>query len=227
MQHYSPTRFKIENEYGKVEWAYGAAAKPYVNWVASMVASLETGVPWGIGREEAKIVGLVECVNHDLLMSGQQDGICPICMEEMDLTDQELKPCICGYKVAHPLCDRNSIVARLDAVVEIADSMGSCRVANYCGNVELCRLAEQVVFSDPYKVSQYNGWNSPYLDHDAEIVREDDILKLEVACLKSMFRERSQALIHGDLHTCSIMVTTESTQVIDPEFAFYIAMGFI
>ncbi|KAK8965518.1 Methylthioribose kinase 1 [Platanthera guangdongensis] len=98
-------------------------------------------------------------------------------------------------------------------------------VANYCGNVELCRLTEQVVFSDPYKVSQYNR-TSPYLDHDAEIVREDDILKLEVAGLKSMFCERSQALIHGDLHTGSVMVTTESTQVIDPEFAFYGPMGF-
>ncbi|KAK8918414.1 putative 12-oxophytodienoate reductase 11 [Platanthera zijinensis] len=86
--------------------------------------------------------------------------------------------------VAHPLCDRNSIVALLDAVAEIADLMGSCRV------------------------------------------REDDILKLEVAGLKSMFRERSTALIHGDLHTCSIMVTTKSNQVIDPEFAFYVPMGF-
>ncbi|KAK8957156.1 Beta-galactosidase 8 [Platanthera zijinensis] len=36
----------IENEYGNVEWAYGAAAKPYVNWAASMAVSLETGMPW-------------------------------------------------------------------------------------------------------------------------------------------------------------------------------------
>ncbi|KAK8968514.1 Methylthioribose kinase [Platanthera guangdongensis] len=99
-------------------------------------------------------------------------------------------------------------------------------VANYCGKVELCRLTEQVVFSNPYKVSQYNHWNSPYIDHDAEIVCEDDILKHEVAGLKSMFHERSQALIDGDLHTGSIMVTTESTQVIDPEFVFYVPMGF-
>ncbi|XP_020585278.1 methylthioribose kinase [Phalaenopsis equestris] len=99
-------------------------------------------------------------------------------------------------------------------------------VAKYCGNVELCRLTEQVVFSDPYKISQYNCWTSPYLDQDAGTVREDDILKLEVAGLKSMFCERAQALIHGDLHTGSVMVTTESTQVIDPEFAFYGPMGF-
>ncbi|KAK8917025.1 Methylthioribose kinase [Platanthera zijinensis] len=99
-------------------------------------------------------------------------------------------------------------------------------VANYCGNAELCRHTGQVVFSDPYRVSQYNRWTSPYLDHDAETVREDDILKLEVAGLKSMFCERSQALIHGDLHTGSVMVTTESTQVIDHEFSFYGPMGF-
>ena len=40
------------------------------------------------------------------------------------------------------------------------------------------------------------------------------------------FIERAQALIHGDLHTGSIMVTTDSTQVIDPEFAFYGPMGY-
>ncbi|KAL2939176.1 Methylthioribose kinase [Bienertia sinuspersici] len=99
-------------------------------------------------------------------------------------------------------------------------------VAEFCGNVELCRLTEQVVFSDPYKVSQFNRWTSPYLDHDAEAVRKDNVLKLEVAQLKSMFCERAQALIHGDLHTGSVMVTQDSTQVIDPEFAFYGPMGF-
>ncbi|GKV26401.1 hypothetical protein SLEP1_g35716 [Rubroshorea leprosula] len=99
-------------------------------------------------------------------------------------------------------------------------------VAEFCGNVELCRLTEQVVFSDPYKVSQYNHWTSPYLDRDAEAVREDNVLKVEVAELKSKFCERTQALVHGDLHTGSIMVTHDSTQVIDPEFAFYGPMGF-
>ncbi|KAJ7946110.1 Methylthioribose kinase [Quillaja saponaria] len=99
-------------------------------------------------------------------------------------------------------------------------------VAEFCGNVEMCRLTEQVVFSDPYKVSQYNRWTSPYLDHDAEAIREDNVLKLEVAELKSKFCERAQALIHGDLHTSSIMVTRESTQVIDSEFAFVGPMGY-
>ncbi|PNY02767.1 methylthioribose kinase [Trifolium pratense] len=99
-------------------------------------------------------------------------------------------------------------------------------VAEFCGNVELCRLTEQVIFSDPYKVSEHNHWTSPYLDRDAEAIREDNLLKLEIAELKSKFCERAQALLHADLHTSSVMVTRESTQVIDPEFAFYGPMGF-
>ncbi|PQP95775.1 methylthioribose kinase-like [Prunus yedoensis var. nudiflora] len=99
-------------------------------------------------------------------------------------------------------------------------------VAEFCGNVEMCRLTEQVVFSDPYKISEYNRWTSPYLDSDAAALREDEALKIEVAELKSLFCERAQALIHGDLHTSSVMVTQESTQVIDSEFAFYGPMGF-
>ncbi|KAJ8450974.1 hypothetical protein Cgig2_032599 [Carnegiea gigantea] len=99
-------------------------------------------------------------------------------------------------------------------------------VTEFCGNADMIRHTGQVVFSDPYKVSQYNRWTSPYLDRDAEAVRQDNFLKLEVAQLKSMFCERAQALIHGDLHTGSVMATQVSTQVIDPEFAFYGPMGF-
>ena len=36
----------------------------------------------------------------------------------------------------------------------------------------------------------------------------------------------AQALIHGDLHTGSIMATLEDTRVIDPEFAFIGPIGF-
>ncbi|KAJ1388370.1 Protein kinase-like domain superfamily [Sesbania bispinosa] len=70
-------------------------------------------------------------------------------------------------------------------------------VAKFCGNAALCRHTEQVVFSDPYQICEYNHWTAPYLDQDAEALRHDNLLKLE-----------------------------DSTQVIDPEFAFYGPMGF-
>lgn len=34
-------------------------------------------------------------------MSDQGDKACPLCAEEMDLTDQQLKPCKCGYQVCN------------------------------------------------------------------------------------------------------------------------------
>ncbi|KHG08626.1 Beta-galactosidase 8 -like protein [Gossypium arboreum] len=37
---------QIENEYGNIDSAYGAAAKPYIKWAAGMAISLDTGVPW-------------------------------------------------------------------------------------------------------------------------------------------------------------------------------------
>ncbi|KAK9127761.1 hypothetical protein Syun_016558 [Stephania yunnanensis] len=42
----SEMRAVIQNEYGNVNSAYGAAVKPYIKWPASMATSLDTGVPW-------------------------------------------------------------------------------------------------------------------------------------------------------------------------------------
>lgn len=100
------------------------------------------------------------------------------------------------------------------------------QVAKYCGNSEMCRLTEQVIFTEPYMVAPNNRWTSPHLDADAAAVREDDDLKVEIAELKAKFCSNAQALLHGDLHTGSIMVTPGSTQVIDPEFGFYGPIGF-
>jgi 5-methylthioribose kinase len=98
-----------------------------------------------------------------------------------------------------------------------------------------------VIFTDPYITAQYNRWTSPQLDDDAKAIREDCALKNAISQLKLKFLQNTgnhsfqcifthgfvlEALIHGDLHTGSIMCTTDSTYVIDPEFAFYGPMGF-
>ena len=51
-------------------------------------------------------------------------------------------------------------------------------------------------------------------------------VKACAAQLKAKFVGCPQALIHGDLHSGSVMACKESTFVIDPEFAFYGPMGF-
>jgi 5-methylthioribose kinase len=44
--------------------------------------------------------------------------------------------------------------------------------------------------------------------------------------MKWAFMNHAESLLHGDLHTGSIMINQDETFVIDPEFAFYGPMGF-
>ncbi len=61
-------------------------------------------------------------------------------------------------------------------------------------------------------------------------MRGDAAWRLAVQELKWAFMTRAEALLHGDLHTGSVMVSPagpgEDVRVIDPEFAFYGPMGF-
>ena len=93
-------------------------------------------------------------------------------------------------------------------------------------NAELCRISEELVFTDPYRIAPLNRWTSPQLDSIAEEFRTDGVLKVAVQELKRAFLSHAEALIHGDLHTGSVMVTQQDTKVIDPEFAFVGPMGF-
>jgi 5-methylthioribose kinase len=94
-------------------------------------------------------------------------------------------------------------------------------------NPELCKLTEDVIFTEPYKAAAPNNRNNPLLDAGqiAALRANRDLLR-EVRWMKWAFMTRTEALIHGDLHTGSIMVTDENTWVIDPEFAYYGPMGF-
>ena len=98
--------------------------------------------------------------------------------------------------------------------------------AIFCLNTELCKITEDLVFTDPYRVAGLNRWTKPQLDDIAAQFRADAELKVAVQELKWLFLSRSEALLHGDLHTGSIMVTPDETRVIDPEFAFYGPIGF-
>ncbi|AZH28755.1 S-methyl-5-thioribose kinase [Paenibacillus sp. M-152] len=92
-------------------------------------------------------------------------------------------------------------------------------------NPELCKITEDLILDEPYRFSDNNNYGV-YIEDEAEALRTDQVLHLEVALLRERFMTRTEALLHGDLHTGSIFVTAESTKVIDPEFAFYGPMGF-
>jgi 5-methylthioribose kinase len=92
-------------------------------------------------------------------------------------------------------------------------------------NPELCNITENFVFTYPFHDDPSNAYN-PLITDTVQRIWNNDELKLEVAKLKEGFMTHGQALLHGDLHTGSIMVTEEDTKVIDPEFAYYGPMGF-
>ncbi len=94
-------------------------------------------------------------------------------------------------------------------------------------NPQLCEITEDLVYTEPF--NDCNKRNEVFPPNLGWIEREiygDRELLFEAARLKFDFLTNAQALIHGDLHTGSIFVRTDSTKVIDPEFAFYGPMGY-
>lgn len=98
-------------------------------------------------------------------------------------------------------------------------------------NPELCRITEDLVFSEPYVNA---GRNSvlPGNEKDAAELANNVDMVTEIGQLKWYFLTHGEALIHGDLHTGSVMVRNaegereRSAKVIDSEFAFYGPVGF-
>lgn len=135
---------------------------------------------------------------------------------------------IAGNRYPHVARDIGEFVARTtfftsDLGQPLETKMAG--VALFARNHALVRITSDLVFTDPYRINERNRWTSPQLDAVAAEIRADAELKIAAARRGQQFLTSAQALIHGDLHTGSIMVTASDTRVIDPEFAFYGPIG--
>jgi 5-methylthioribose kinase len=93
-------------------------------------------------------------------------------------------------------------------------------------NVELCKITEDLVFTFPFEDHPSNVYSAALPASALDRLRSNVPLRLAAADMKWAFMNRAETLLHGDLHTGSIMVNERETFVIDPEFAFYGPMGF-
>ncbi len=104
-------------------------------------------------------------------------------------------------------------------------------------NTELCEITEDLIFTEPFEAVLLEGKQNrnqfdPGIKPALEKLQADLELKEVVAKLKYRFMTSSQALLHGDLHTGSIMASQPDEhhradiRVIDPEFAFFGPIGF-
>lgn len=95
----------------------------------------------------------------------------------------------------------------------------------FAPNHALADITENLVFSDPYFHAKLNR-HTPGLDPFIAPLRADRALRIAAQEAKHAFLSKTETLVHGDLHSGSLMVTAEDTQVIDPEFAIYGPFGF-
>ncbi|GAA1859528.1 S-methyl-5-thioribose kinase [Microbacterium koreense] len=100
-------------------------------------------------------------------------------------------------------------------------------------NAELCVITEDLVFTEPvFDI----GRNSvlPANEPDAAALAGDAVFASAMSEAKWRFMTHAEALIHGDLHTGSVMVrgsgeagdAADSVKVFDSEFAFYGPIAF-
>jgi 5-methylthioribose kinase len=99
-------------------------------------------------------------------------------------------------------------------------------IAVFSGNHGLQRITLDLIFTDPYVEVWRNRFVRPHLVAWAQALRDDVALKAAVARHRVNYLTRPQALLHGDLHSGSVMVTEEDTRVIDGEFAYVGPIGF-
>jgi len=109
-------------------------------------------------------------------------------------------------------------------------SMGSIErrelMNQYTLNSDLCKLTEDFIFTFPYMVHESN-YSNPATDQWAkENIHTDYEYKRDVLLFKDLFVSKTEALLHGDLHSGSIMVNQNESYIIDPEFAFFGPISF-
>lgn len=99
-------------------------------------------------------------------------------------------------------------------------------------NPELCKITEDLVFTEPYDDI---GRNSvlPANEVDAQALANDSVMIRAMGEAKWKFMTNAEALIHGDLHTGSVMVKAlkgdqgqSLAMAFDSEFSFYGPVAF-
>ncbi|QFR48861.1 S-methyl-5-thioribose kinase [Sulfurimonas lithotrophica] len=99
-------------------------------------------------------------------------------------------------------------------------------IDEFNSNTELCKLTEDFVFTFAYMQNETNDADNVKDNPLAQKLFSDMEFKEKVLDLKYKFMTSTDALIHGDLHTGSIMLNENETFVIDPEFAYVGPFGF-
>ena len=127
-----------------------------------------------------------------------------------------------------------TVVGRFTAELSLATSavglgpVERAALIETAANPELCALTQAAVLEEPYRFDDHNHW-IPELDTEVRALWVDEQLLAAVAGVREIFATRSEALIHGDLHSGSLMIGErdgeQATKIFDPEFSFVGPIG--
>jgi 5-methylthioribose kinase len=105
-------------------------------------------------------------------------------------------------------------------------SMDKKAMVNKSANQDMCKITEDFVFTYPFEHHEMNDYNPNLSQAVIDSIQKNPNVRAHAAQMKHLFMNKPEALLHGDLHTSSVMVNARQTFVIDPEFSFAGPMGF-
>jgi 5-methylthioribose kinase len=110
----------------------------------------------------------------------------------------------------------------------VLDADEHAALIDTAANPELCALTVDAVLDEPFRLNDHNHW-IPELDAEVRAVYTDTELLDAVGQVRQIFATRAEALIHGDLHSGSLMIGdrdgTQAIKIFDPEFSFVGPIG--
>ncbi|XP_022318105.2 methylthioribose kinase-like [Crassostrea virginica] len=87
-------------------------------------------------------------------------------------------------------------------------------------NTELVSLTEQFIFTKPFDKSDSTNRLSEDISCSLPQIYDNPRVLEAANFMKGIFLNKKECLVHGDLHTGSIMVNGDETKMIDLEFAY-------
>ncbi len=155
--------------------------------------------------------------------------LCLVVMEYLAPHVELRQALIDGYPLPHVAGHLGDYIAHVlfnTSDLALPSATRRSQAASMAGNAGMYKFIEDLTFVEPYMLHPRNAWNAPYLDDVAALIRDDAALKPAVGRLKRRYMTAGEALLHGDLHTGSVMVSDGDTRIIDFELSAYGPMGY-